>query len=109
MFARAFHPARFLRTVSGTDPFREYCRARGARAWRSARAAAGIAVSDVEGKAAALGEELRAFFRRDAGTGRFCAVEAHRLPDAICLAARVADRVQLVEGFADGGEPALHR
>jgi hypothetical protein len=25
MFLRNFHPARFLRTVCGTDPFREYC------------------------------------------------------------------------------------
>src|SRR5438067_1954127 len=169
MFARAFHPRRFLLAVQRTEPFRDYCRLRGiplgemetiskgdvnqwaaalatlppgaqarielelaqvnelsgrdgiahlldaaaggdlpgddlpggaalalwfflhrpalfqevffhhevigARPWRSGHAVAGVTVDDLPAKAAALGDELRAFFRRDAGTGRFCAVE----------------------------------
>jgi hypothetical protein len=203
MFAREFHPHRFLRAAHGTEPFRAYCRLRGipldeakntrqadvnrwssaiatlppdakarielelaqvnelaggdgishlldaavggelpgddipggpalalwfflrrpalfrevffhhevreARYWRAARAPAGVAAADLPGRATALGEELRAFFRRDSGTGRFGAVEAHLLPDAVYFAARVADRTQLVEGFTETGTPALRR
>jgi hypothetical protein len=157
MFAREFHPPRFLRAVAGTEPFRDYCRLRGipldepgtvgeadVNRWAAAVAALpadtqarielelaqvnelagrdGIAHlldaaaggdlpgdEDLPGRAAALGEELRVFFRQDSGTGRFCAVEAHWLPEAVCFAARVADRTQLVEGFTDAGETALQR
>ncbi len=83
---------------------------REARAWRVAKAAPGVALEDLPGKAAALGEELRAFFRRDAGTGRFCAVEVHSLPDATtCFAARIADRMHLIEGFTERGTPTFQR
>lgn len=77
--------------------------------WRTARAAADLPVGDLAAKARELGEEVRAFFRRSAGTGRFCAVEARRLPDAVCFAARVADRIQLVEAFSEDGAPSLKR
>ena len=49
------------------------------------------------------------FFRRAAGVGRFCVADAHRMPDLVCFAARVADRIRLVEGFTDRGKPALRR
>jgi hypothetical protein len=201
MFARHFHPSRFLLDVYGTEPFREYCRTRhipfdqsapevdadrwrsaistltpdtqarielelaqvnelagsdanahlvevgqstsvppvdipgGAilalwffvhhpdlfqdvffhhevrdvQAWRLAKAEVDLDIGDLPQKATGLGEELRAFFRQEAGLGRFCAVEAHLLPDAICFAARVADRIQLVEVFSERGVPTLQR
>ncbi len=77
--------------------------------WRTGRASAGITVRDIAKKAEALGEAVRDFFRSTTGTGRFCAVEARCLPDAVCFAARVADRIHLVEGFTDDGEPSLQR
>jgi hypothetical protein len=80
-----------------------------AHAWRTARARPGIAVDDVAARAKALGNAVGDFFRSHAGTGRFCAVEAHALPEVVCFAARVADRVQLVEGFTEDGRPALQR
>lgn len=72
--------------------------------WRAAQAAVGLPLDDLSGRAARLGDELRRFFRRTAGTGRFCAVDARRLPGAVCFVARVADRVHLIEGFSAGGE-----
>jgi hypothetical protein len=77
--------------------------------WRTARAPANLPVPDFPTAAEALGREMREFFRQSNGAGRFCAVEAHRLPDAVCFAARVADRIQLVEGFTDDGQPSLQR
>ncbi len=79
------------------------------RAWRSARAAANLRIDDLSAAAAALAEELRTFFGRGTGGARFCVVEAHRLPEADWFAARVADRVQLVDGFTDTGRPAVYR
>lgn len=77
--------------------------------WRTGRASPHLAVPDLAAAADALGEAVREFFRQSSGTGRFCAVEGHRLPDAYCFAARVADRIQLVEGFTDDGRPSLQR
>ncbi len=77
--------------------------------WRTARADAHLPIGDIPAKAEALGDAIRDFFRQCAGTGRFCAVEARTLPDAVCFAARVADRIQLVESFADDGTSSLLR
>jgi hypothetical protein len=77
--------------------------------WRLARAEAHLEIADLEGKVRTLQDEVRAFFRRGAGTGRFCAAEARCLPDAVCFALRVADRIQLVESFSEDGTPTLHR
>jgi hypothetical protein len=82
---------------------------REAEGWRPARAAPQLAMDDLAAKADALAGELKAFFRLTEGSGRFCAVDALRLPDSYCFTAQVADRLQLVEGFTDAGEPAAQR
>ena len=79
------------------------------RAWRSARTAAHLEVGDLTAKTRALADGLRAFFRVESGAGRFCASEARTLPDAVCFAVHVADRIRLVEGFTDGGDLSLER
>jgi hypothetical protein len=200
MFARSFHLSRFLRAVSGTEPFRDYCRSKDlaiphtdrtvteewtaavsclpsdaqvriefelaqvnelssrgaidqllgasrgsvfpaddvpfgpalalwfyvhqpdafrevffhhevteAHAWRSAIGKAGLAPATIAARATVLGEELRQFFHRDYGIGRFGAVEAHPIGASVCFVARIADRIQLVEGFTDRGQATLHR
>jgi hypothetical protein len=77
--------------------------------WRSARAAPQAAIDDLAATADALAGELKGFFRLTEGGGRFCAVDARRLPDSYCFTAQVADRLQLVEGFSDAGEPTAQR
>lgn len=77
--------------------------------WRTGRAAPGVAVADLPRASASLGEAVREFFRACEGTGRFCMADAHRLPSAVCFAARVSDRVRLVDGFSDAGEPVAQR
>jgi hypothetical protein len=56
-----------------------------------------------------LGDAVGDFFHSHAGTGRFCAVEAHVLAEVVYFVARVADRLELVEGFTEDGRPALQR
>jgi hypothetical protein len=204
MFTRDFHPTGFLRSVSGTEPFAEYCRRRGivgdstgggtapsdvrgwetafaqlplpqqaemelelakvnelcsregvahlieaadgialppdhipggaplalwfflnhhdlfqevffrheiaeVHAWRAAKTVAGIPLTDLPSKASALGTTLQEFFRGYAGSTRFCVVDARKLHDSVCFAARVADRIQLIEGFTEQGQPAIQR
>src|SRR5439155_15562254 len=75
--------------------------------WRTARAPAGLAPDDLAGRASALAESLREFFRLREGTGRFCSVTGYRLPQSYCFVGQVADRLQYVETFADDGRPAL--
>lgn len=82
---------------------------RDAHAWRSGKGPAGASPAHLIARAGDLRDALRAFFRRAEGSGRFCAVDAHALPDSVWFVARVADRVHLLEGFADDGKPALHR
>lgn len=77
--------------------------------WRSARAACDIRIDDLDGKATALTTGVRSFFRLGEGSGRFCAVDAHRLDGYYCFAAQVADRLQLVEGFSEEGKPTIQR
>jgi hypothetical protein len=77
--------------------------------WRLAKAPAGLTLRGLPARADRLGAELRSFFRRNAGVGRFCVVEARRVADAVCFAARIADRIHLVEGFSDVGKPSLQR
>lgn len=76
--------------------------------WRRAKSAAAIVIDDLGRAGSALAEGLREVFRRDAGSGRFCAVDARRLPAAVCFVARVADRTRLVEAFTDAGEAVVH-
>jgi hypothetical protein len=82
---------------------------RDAHAWRSGKGPPGASPAHLIARAGDLRDALRAFFRRAEGSGRFCAVDAHALPDSVWFVVRVADRVHLLEGFADDGEPALHR
>lgn len=204
MFTRPFHPDRFLRSVLGTEPFRDYCRQRRivfeqgssspgvdavrrwsaalaelpheqhgqvelelatvnemagtealthlaeavegrtmppdsvprgipvalwflvhhphlfyeiffrhevqeVRAWRTARAAKGLAIDDGKDRAAALTEVMRVFFRVHEGTGRFCTVEMQRLSHSICFVAQVADRLQFLDVFTESGKPARQK
>ncbi|HYH66806.1 MAG TPA: hypothetical protein VD866_19085 [Urbifossiella sp.] len=76
--------------------------------WRRAKAAAAIVIDDLDRAGSALAEGLREVFRHDAGSGRFCVVDARRLPAAVCFVARVADRTRLVEAFTDTGEAVVH-
>lgn len=76
--------------------------------WRRAKSAAAIVIDDLGRAGFALAEGLREVFRRDTGSGRYCAVDARRLPAAVCFVARVADRPRLVEAFADAGEAVVH-
>lgn len=201
MFARDFHPARFLRGVYATGPFRDYCALRGiafaqdlsepdaaslrrwaealsslsreeqarveldlawvnemagrdglahlrdaigeappadvpdgvplalwffvrhqdvfhevfvhhevreAGTWRAVRMAPSRLPTD-PAAAAALGEELCAFFRLDAGAGRFCAVDARPFHGTLFFAAHVADRIRLLEGFTEQGQLGIER
>ncbi len=77
-------------------------------AWRCARGPAGVPEAEVLARADALRDALLGLSHGDAAA-RFCAVEAHAQPDGIWFTARVAGRVQLVEGFSETGLPSLHR
>jgi hypothetical protein len=79
---------------------------RDVESWRTAEAPPAIALPDLPKKAAALGDALCAFFRLREGAGRFCTVEAHALPSAVCFVGQVADRLQFVDAFTDSGRPA---
>ncbi len=206
MFSRTFHPDRLIRTLSGTEPFADYCRARGialdpfphapgttgdrmrrwtaalaqlpsdaqARVelelatvnemsgadavahlleaaagrelpdetvpagaptalwfalrhpdlfhevflhhqvrevdgWRQGRGPPGVVFDDLDGRAVFLAERVKGFFRLREGTGRFCAVDAHRLRDAACFVVQVADRLRLVDAFTDAGKPTTQK
>jgi hypothetical protein len=76
--------------------------------WQRAKSASAIVIDDLGRSASALADGLREVFRRDAGCGRFCAVDAKRLPAAVCFIARVADRTRFVEAFTDTGEAVIH-
>jgi hypothetical protein len=82
---------------------------RAVRSWRSARVEPGLPIEGVSGREGQLAERLRAFFSLRAAPGPFCAVEAHRFDDTLCLTAYVADRLRLVESFTDGGRRSLAR
>lgn len=78
--------------------------------WRTAKAPADLLRPDaLEGKAAGLANGLQKFFRLYEGTGLFCAVEVHHMPDAYCFIAYVADRLQLLDTFSDAGEHIAQR
>src|SRR5438067_9519518 len=68
-----------------------------------------LPVDDFVDTTAALIEGLRSAFGQDIGEGRFCTVEAERLPEGASFMVRLADRPQLVEEFTDEGEAALRR
>jgi hypothetical protein len=98
--------------VHQPDLFREvffHHEVREVHAWRSAKAKAKLDLGDLSQKADVLGEGLRALFRQEAGTGKFCAVEAYEMSDAVCFAARIADRIHLLEGFSERGVPTVQR
>lgn len=93
-------PDVFREVLSHHDIREDYC-------WRRAKSVAEIQVTDLPAKAAALKEELRSAFGRDAGIGRFCAMDTERCTDALWFLARVIDRIRCVEHFTDGGEEEL--
>lgn len=77
-----------------------------AETWWNARAAPDVSLQDLPAKAASLAAGLRGIFQRRDGTGRFCAVDGRQLNGAFCFAAHVADRLQFLEVFTEGGEYA---
>lgn len=77
--------------------------------WRFAQATTGLRIRDLERAKERLASELREFFRLHEGTGRFCSVDAHRLGEAVCVVAQVADRLQFLEAFTDRGRPTRQR
>src|SRR5207249_47980 len=80
------------------DLFREVFFAREieeADSWRAAQAPPGIVLSGLTSRRAALAASLKDFFRVREGTGRFCSVDACRLPKAYGFLAHVADRLQV--------------
>jgi hypothetical protein len=77
--------------------------------WRCGSGPRGLPADDLERKADALRDALRRFFKLGEQRGPFAAVETHRLPEATCFAARVADRLHLIEGFGESGRPSLQR
>lgn len=78
-------------------------------AWQFAQADPGLSIDDLGGKAAALGEGLRAFFKARAGLGGFCAVDASRVGQAYCFRAYLADRLRLLDVFTEAGERTTQR
>ena len=95
-------PDIFRAVLSHHDIREDYC-------WRRAKSLTGIRVTDLPRKAALLAAELRSVFGRDAGTGRFCAMDTERLTDAVWFVARVADRIRCVEDFTETGEAEVRR
>jgi hypothetical protein len=77
--------------------------------WRTATATPGLALADLEGRRTVLAKALHSFFQLREGTGRFCAVDVHRLGESVCLIAQIADRLRFIEAFSESGEPTLHR
>lgn len=77
--------------------------------WRTAEAPPGLFLPDLEDRAEMLAEALPTFFRVREGKRLFCTVEAHRLSEAICLVAQVADRLQYLDAFTGDGRPIRHR
>lgn len=77
--------------------------------WRIARAPPQIAIARLPFKAARLTQELRRYFLRGDGTGRFCTVEAERVGKVVCFIASLADRPHLVETFTERGKPVTQR
>jgi hypothetical protein len=77
--------------------------------WRTARVQEELALRDVDARARALENELRAFFRRGGAETPSCAVESRRLAGAYCFTAQVSDRLQFYQVFTDEGRVATHR
>lgn len=78
------------------------------RSWRDATAETGL-TPDPATAARSLASALRDTFSLREGSGRFCATDVHRLGNAHCFVAQVADRLRLVEAFTDDGRPAAVR
>lgn len=72
--------------------------------WRTAQAAPGLGTHDLAGRTKALATALREFFRLHEGTAGFCTADAYRLREAVCFVGQVADRLQFLEAFTDGGK-----
>ena len=77
--------------------------------WRTGHAVAGIALSDLDGKAGALAEGLRAFYRPRLGSVPFCSIDAHRLRESFCFVTQVADRLQFLPAFTESGQATTQR
>lgn len=72
--------------------------------WRTAQAPPGLGTQDLAGRTQALATALREFFRLHEGTVGFCTADAYRLSEAVCFVGQVADRLQFLEAFTDGGK-----
>ncbi len=72
--------------------------------WRTAQASPGLATTDLAGRTRALNAQLREFFHLQEGTAGFCTAEAYPLSEAVCFVGQVADRLQFLESFTDGGK-----
>lgn len=79
------------------------------QSWRTFQTTPGLAVEDLLSRSSLLADRLKAFFHAHEGTGRFCVVETHRVTNSACFVAHIADRLQFVESFTEGGEPAMQK
>lgn len=93
---RHFHAVAVGHSFGEADAWR-------AESWRVARAAPGLAVADLPGKAKALAAAVGASFAARDGTGRFCCARGHRSGRAAYFTVRVAGRPAPVEGFTSSG------
>ncbi len=76
--------------------------------WGVAQAPPRLVLPNLDDSATALAEALRTFFQVRAA-GRFCSVNAHRLPEGVCFAGQVADRLQFFDTFTEDGQPMTQR
>lgn len=67
------------------------------------RAEPGLSVPDPAAGAQALAAALGAFFREHDGAGRGCTAQAYRLPGCVYVAAQVAGRDRIEDGFSPHG------
>lgn len=80
---------------------------RAADVWYAARTVPGLPLPAPEAVETPLASRLGAFFRESTGTGTFCAVVVHRIPEAVYFSVRVAGRPSAVEAFTPAGAPIL--
>lgn len=73
--------------------------------WRTARAKPRLAIDDLDTRAAKLAASVGDFFRRTEGAGQFAAADARRVGETCYFVVRVSERLRLLDGFTDAGEP----
>ncbi len=75
--------------------------------WRTAFGPPGLVLDALVRRQESLGTSLKEFFQVREGTGRFCAVDAHRLAHTVCFIAYLSDRLHLLDLFTDDGTHTL--